>query len=233
MLKGVLADANIVGHVDLVMAVVRAAGWIDLWDELAISYASFQDVGLGADATDAEIWQVCQREHYVLVTSNRNEDAPDSLESTIRSQNTAEALPVLTIADPERLRYSREYVQQVAESLLAALIDIDFLQGAGRLYLPETTTDRVSPAVRRGGVAQGRQSVRSAERGREPFARKTPPASQSDLTSRAARRFQRRDTWSGWTPETRPLRLASFLSPAGLRQSAGQERAGQSYRAEA
>jgi len=102
------------------MAVVRAAGWIDLWDELAISYARFQDVGLDADATDAAIWQLCQREQYVLVTSNRNEDDPDSLESTIRSQNTAESLPVLTIADSERLRYSREYVQQVAESLLAA-----------------------------------------------------------------------------------------------------------------
>ena len=136
MLKGVLADANIVGHVDRVMAVVRAAGWIALWDELAISYANFQDVGLDADASDEAIWQLCQREQYVLVTSNRNEDDPDSLESTIRSQNTAESLPVLTIADPERLRYSREYLQRVADSLLAALIDIDSLRGTGRLYLP-------------------------------------------------------------------------------------------------
>lgn len=136
MLKGVLADANIVGHVDLVMAIVRAEGWIDLWEELAIRYASFRDVGLDTDATDAAIWQLCQRDQYVLVTSNRNEDDPDSLESTIRSQNTAESLPVLTIADAERLRYSRDYVQQVAESLLAALIDIDALRGTGRLYLP-------------------------------------------------------------------------------------------------
>lgn len=136
MLKGVLADANIVGHVDLVMAAVRAAGWVDLWGELAISYARFEDVGLDADATDAEIWQRCQREHYVLVTSNRNEDDLDSLESIIRSRNTSECLPVLTIADPERLRHSRHYVQQVAESLLAALIDIDLLRGTGRLYLP-------------------------------------------------------------------------------------------------
>jgi hypothetical protein len=68
MLKGVLADANIVGHVDLVMAVVRAAGWIDLGDELAIRYAHFPDVGLDADATDAAIWQLCQREQYDLTS---------------------------------------------------------------------------------------------------------------------------------------------------------------------
>ena len=62
--------------------------------------------------------------------------ADDSLEATIRARNTERSLPVLTIADTERLRHNRDYAQSIAEGLVDALIRIETLRGAGRLYLP-------------------------------------------------------------------------------------------------
>jgi hypothetical protein len=134
--KGVLADVNIEGHVDLIISMVLATTWADLWRELGLSYMHFRDVGLDAKAKDAVIWQLCQSEEYVLITSNRNQDDADSLEATIRDRSTARSLPVLTIADPERVRNSREYAEEIVESLIGTLIDMDELRGAGRLYLP-------------------------------------------------------------------------------------------------
>lgn|SRR5487761_1087352 len=136
MLTGVLADVNIEGHVDYLMALVRAAPWVDLWQELELAYATFADVGLHHQSPDAEIWQVCQDMGYVLITSNRNHDDADSLEATIRARNTERSLPVFTIANTERLRYNRDYAQSVAEGLVDALIRIETLRGTGRLYLP-------------------------------------------------------------------------------------------------
>lgn len=136
MVKGVLADVNIEGHVDYVMALVRAAPWADLWQELGLEYATFADLGLSHRDPDADIWQCCQDQGYVLITSNRNHDRPDSLEATIRARSTEQSLPVFTIADTERLRDSREHAQHIAESLLDALLRIETLLGAGRLYLP-------------------------------------------------------------------------------------------------
>ena len=70
------------------------------------------------------------------MTNNRNEDDAESLQATIRARNRPESLPVLTIADTERLRSSRDYAERVAESLLDTLLRIDALRGTGRLYLP-------------------------------------------------------------------------------------------------
>lgn len=136
MVTGVLADVNIQGHVDYLMSIVRSAAWGDLWQELALTYSAFDDVGLAPDAADDEIWQCCQDGGYVLITNNRNRDRNTSLESVIRARNTERSLPVFTIADTERLRHSREYGQRVAEALIDTLMRIETLLGTGRLYLP-------------------------------------------------------------------------------------------------
>lgn len=136
MVKAVLADVNIEGHVDFLMTLARGAVWGEFWQALQLDYLYFADVGLMPDAADSEIWQLCQSAGYVLVTNNRNEDDAESLEATIRTRNTVESLPVLTIGDTERLRNSREYAERVAEGLLDALLRIDELRGTGRLYLP-------------------------------------------------------------------------------------------------
>lgn len=136
MVNGVLADVNIEAHVDYLMALAQAAPWTDVWQELSLAYLRFADVGLEHDAPDVDIWECCQNGEYLLITSNRNSDGPDSLEATIRNRNADGSLPVLTIADPERLRRSRDYADEVVERFLTTLLDIETLRGTGRLYLP-------------------------------------------------------------------------------------------------
>lgn len=136
MVTGVLADVNIEGHADYLMSLVRAAPWTELWAELELTYAKFDDVQISREAPDSEIWQFCQQHGFLLLTNNRNDEGPDSLEAAIRFGNSESSLPVLTIGDVERLRRSRDYAECTAESLIDTLLRIESLRGTGRLYLP-------------------------------------------------------------------------------------------------
>ncbi|HQU42883.1 MAG: hypothetical protein B7Z73_05310 [Planctomycetia bacterium 21-64-5] len=135
-MTGILADVNIQGHVDLLMDLVRSDEWIEFWQFLNLAYVTFGDVGLAEQASDADIWQLCQDQGYVLITSNRNQDSADSLEATIRARGSTDSLPVLTLADAERVRHDRQYAGRVVVSLIQTLLDVDAVRGAGRLYLP-------------------------------------------------------------------------------------------------
>lgn len=135
-MNGILADINVRGHVDFLLALVQSPPWRDIWGELRLSYATFASFGLDPAATDVEIWHRCQDEGYVLITDNRNSKGKDSLDSVIRSANTLHSLPVLTIGNIQRLRHNREYAESVVVRLFEILIDIESVRGAGRLYLP-------------------------------------------------------------------------------------------------
>jgi len=102
--KGILADVNIQGHVDQLIAAMQSETWKPFWDVMDLQYQHFSDLGLAHDSLDSAVWETCQQNELVLVTDNRNEDASDSLETTIRSRNTATSLPVITIANIPRLR---------------------------------------------------------------------------------------------------------------------------------
>ncbi len=54
----------------------------------------------------------------------------------IRQHNNDQCLPVLTLADPDRIFRDRRYADAVVERLLEILFDLDNLRGSGRLYLP-------------------------------------------------------------------------------------------------
>lgn len=82
---------------------------------------------------------MCQHKELVLITANRNHDGEDSLEATIRRENTPHSLPVLTLADADRILFilfDPVYADHVAEKLLQYLLEIDLVRGTGRLYLP-------------------------------------------------------------------------------------------------
>jgi hypothetical protein len=131
-----LADANIMGHVEYLARLMQAGSWAGFWQDLGLVLRHFADVGLSLSSTDLEIWRHCQAEQLLLITNNRNADSPDSLEAVIRSHNTPRSLPVFTIADVDRLRRSQDYAERVAVRLYEYLLDIDNLRGAGRLFLP-------------------------------------------------------------------------------------------------
>jgi hypothetical protein len=134
--KGVLADINIQGYVDLLVTIVQAGPWKMLWDDLQLPYLHFADVGLAPASSDSDVWDICQQQELVLITDNRNQDASDSLEATTRTRNTPASLPVLTIANVPHLRHSRDYADRVIDRLLDFLMRMDALRGTGRLYLP-------------------------------------------------------------------------------------------------
>jgi hypothetical protein len=82
------------------------------------------------------VWRTCQSEQLILITGNRNKRGPDSLEATIQSENQPDSLPVITIADLNRVVRDRLYAELVAERLLEKLIALDDFRGAGRIYVP-------------------------------------------------------------------------------------------------
>jgi len=134
--KGILADINIQGHMDLLVVLMQAEPWKLFWDYLQLRYVHFADVGLAPSALDSLVWETCQREELVLLTENRNQHGMDCLEMTIQTRNTTTSLPVFTIANVPHLRGSREYADRIIDKLLDSLLRIDALRGSGRLYLP-------------------------------------------------------------------------------------------------
>jgi hypothetical protein len=136
MVKGILADVNCEGHLRYLLWLLRDESRRELWDYLALSTPTFADLGLQAADPDREVWLCSQREQLVLLTINRNEDDPDSLETTIRSFGTPQSLPVLTLSDPERLLHDRAYAERTADKLLQYLFDIEIHRGMGRGFIP-------------------------------------------------------------------------------------------------
>jgi hypothetical protein len=131
-----LADVNIEGHVARPTTLMQSNYWRDYWEHLDLHYLRFQDVGLSPDDADAHVWQVCQQQGLYLLTNNRNDDGPDSLEATIRQQTTEISLPVFTLSDADQVFLRKDYAERVIETLFDYLLRIDSLRGTGRLFLP-------------------------------------------------------------------------------------------------
>lgn len=131
-----LSDANINGHVARLEARMRAEPWIGFWNGLHVSCVSFAQVDLDPEDSDLVVWQRCQDKRLLLITGNRNDDGPDSLENTIRTRTTPQSLPVFTIGDVDRILTDGEYAAEVVWSLFEYLFDLDGLLWTGRLYLP-------------------------------------------------------------------------------------------------
>ena len=135
MVKGILADNNVIRQVEALVALMQSEPWTEVWVALGLVLRRFDDVGLTPESNDLEIWQACQTNQLILITDNRNYDSPDSLEATIRKFNQPESLPVFTIADLDKFK-SRTYAERVVASIHDYLLRIDEIRGVGRLYLP-------------------------------------------------------------------------------------------------
>jgi hypothetical protein len=135
-MRGILTDINVGKQRRAILAIWSSATWRDLWLGLGLAVVRFREVGLPLDASDAAIWRICQREKLVLITGNRNKEGPDSLEAVIRDQNREDSLPVITIADTERVLRDGAYAERVAVNLLDYLMRIDEVLGTGRIYVP-------------------------------------------------------------------------------------------------
>jgi hypothetical protein len=130
-----MADHNIEGHFRALVLILEQEPWKGIWEELDVAVRSFESLGISPDIGDAELWQLCQANDIVLITANRNNGAPESLEEVIRRHNTPTSLPVLTLANPLRFAQERAYAEEVAEQVLTYLVDLDNYRGAGRIFV--------------------------------------------------------------------------------------------------
>lgn len=136
MVKGILADIHMKGPVADLARAMQGPTWVEFWNDLDLDLVTFEDVGLTATTTDEEIWHKCQEQQLVLITNNRNQESPDSLEATIRRYNGPKSLPVFTIGDLDRFRKDRVYAERVLERFYECLVDMETLLGTGRVFLP-------------------------------------------------------------------------------------------------
>ena len=128
----VLLDHHMKKQGILLWATMGSEGWLKLLD---IPMLTFTDVDLPTDSTDRDVWRFAQEKQLILLTGNRNRDGEDSLEQTIRNENTPTALPVITVSVVDRLE-ARAYREQCAERLTEIILDIENNLGVGRIYIP-------------------------------------------------------------------------------------------------
>ena len=128
----VLLDHHMKKQGILLWATMGSEGWLKLLD---IPMLTFTDVGLPIDSSDRDVWRFAQEKRLILLTGNRNKDGEDSLEQTIRNENTPTSLPVVTVSVVDRLE-ERVYREQCAERLTEIILDIENNLGVGRIYIP-------------------------------------------------------------------------------------------------
>jgi hypothetical protein len=76
----VLFDNDVGGHRDLFNGTLASTGWAEYG---LVRLITMQEAGLAGDTVDREVWRHCQRNNLILLTANRNQDDPDSLEQNI------------------------------------------------------------------------------------------------------------------------------------------------------
>src|SRR5437868_4316363 len=127
-----LVDHDIEGHALLLWGTLSAEGWLDL---APMHLVRFADVGLSYASSDRAVWRFAQAHTMFLLTNNRNMEGADSLEQTIREENTPTTLPVITIGRIERLA-QRHYREDCAARLLEIVLYPANYLGVGRLFIP-------------------------------------------------------------------------------------------------
>ncbi len=128
----ILVDEHLRGQALLLRGSLAAQGWLDL---LKLRLAIFEDVGLPEGSDDRTVWRFVQTHRMVLLTGNRQMKGVDSLEQTIREENSPTALPILTVSRVERLD-ERSYREACSRRLIEIAIGIEDYLGAGRIFIP-------------------------------------------------------------------------------------------------
>lgn len=127
-----LIDHNIEGQATLLWSAILIQGWLDL---TIVSFTTFEEAGLAIDSRDRYVWRFAQENKMIILTANRSMGGEDSLEETIRDENEIDSLPVVTIANVDRMN-ERQYRELCAERLVDILLDLDNLLGVGRIFIP-------------------------------------------------------------------------------------------------
>jgi hypothetical protein len=128
----ILIDRDLEGFDVHLKAGLQEIGWDQL---IRVEFKRLRDYGLPPDFPDQEIWRFVQAHRLLLITNNRNNDDETSLQATLQSENTLDALPVITVSDKDALKRS-DYRRRAAQKLVDIIFDLDNYLGTGRLYIP-------------------------------------------------------------------------------------------------
>jgi predicted nuclease of predicted toxin-antitoxin system len=127
-----LLDNDVAGFQELLAGTVESTGWNEY--EL-IEFITLDEIGLDRDTSDREIWRWCQLNSCLLLTANRNQKDLDSLQLTIREENTPYSLPVVTISNQKRL-HNTAYREVCVQRLMTIVLELSNHLGTGRVYIP-------------------------------------------------------------------------------------------------
>jgi hypothetical protein len=119
-LRGILTDINVGRQRRAIASIWVSDSWRDLWRGLGLVMESFPALGLSYDSSDALVWRTCQRERLVLLTGNRNDEGPDSLEANVEQAATLWNATRILMG----LRYEEEQVDAIMEGVTAMLFGI-------------------------------------------------------------------------------------------------------------
>jgi hypothetical protein len=107
-----------------------------LLNTLVIQTFPSTEVGLAVTSDDRVVWRYAQANQMILITANRSMKGKDSLEQVMREENTPTSLPVVTIANIERLLAEPDYRDRCVNRLVDIVVDIEDYQGARRIFIP-------------------------------------------------------------------------------------------------
>ena len=128
-----LIDHNLEGHAVLLLGSIVNQGWLEL---LPIRFVTFKEIELSIDSSDRVVWRFAQENQMILLTANRSMKEEDSLEQVMREENTPTSLPVVTIANAERVLKDPSYRDRCVDKILEIVLYIDNYKGVSRLFVP-------------------------------------------------------------------------------------------------
>jgi len=128
----ILIDHNMEGQAIQLWDTILNTGLIEL---TPIKFVMFADVGLPENSNDRQVWRFVQHNGMIRLTDNRSDNEASSLDRTIRDENTATSLPVLTVGRLSRLK-EKNYREKCAERLLEIVSTLENYLGTGRIFIP-------------------------------------------------------------------------------------------------
>lgn len=128
----VLVDHNIEGQAALLWQTILTEKWTEL---LPMQFVTFSEVNLPIDSNDCQVWRFAQANRMLLLTDNRSLNDTDSLEQTLREENTPTSLPVLTIGNKRRVG-ERLYREQCVNRLVDIGLDLANYLGQRPIFIP-------------------------------------------------------------------------------------------------
>jgi hypothetical protein len=127
-----LIDHNIEGQSLILFGSITSEGWLET---LPIRFISFDEAELPITSSDRVVWRFAQKNQMILLTANRSMKGEDSLEQVIREECLPTSLPVVTLANIDRI-IEREYREECVDRLIEIALYLDNYLGVNRLFIP-------------------------------------------------------------------------------------------------